>query len=60
MRWFSSILPIAFAAFGLVSAHPLEQRGFEYKIYAYGANIGGLEVYYSDGERYLIFNPIYI
>ncbi|KAJ5987351.1 hypothetical protein N7451_011716 [Penicillium sp. IBT 35674x] len=49
MRWFSSILSLAFAAFGLVSAHPLEQRGIEYKIYAYGANIGGLEVYYSDG-----------
>jgi hypothetical protein len=56
MRWFAPVLALAFTAFGHVSAHPLEQRGgIEYKIYAYGGdNIGGLQVYYSDGEKYFI------
>ncbi|KAJ6109283.1 hypothetical protein N7486_001517 [Penicillium sp. IBT 16267x] len=49
MRWVSPIIPLACAAFGLVSAQPLEQRGIEYKIYAYGDNISGLQVYYSNG-----------
>lgn len=52
MRWFPSTLPLTFAVFGLNSAHPLEQRGIEYKIYAYGDNIGGLQVYYSDGKYF--------
>ncbi|KAJ5664269.1 hypothetical protein N7507_005000 [Penicillium longicatenatum] len=50
MRWFTPVLALVFTAFGRVSAHPLEQRGgIEYKIYAYGDTIGGLQVYYLDG-----------
>lgn len=45
------IFALLIAALGSVGlARPLEKRGEEFGIYAFGDKISGLQIYYSNGE----------
>lgn len=52
-----SLSVLLIAALGSVGlARPLEKRGEEFGIYAFGDNISGLQIYYSNGKLWDISN----